>query len=326
MEFVVFGMLFIVVYFLIKKLIVDNMVKINRSLAKITSGNLDTVVDVRTNEEFASLSDDINSTVLTLKRYIAEAAARIDKELDFAKAIQHSAIPMVFPPYPAHGEFDIYATMDTAKEVGGDFYDFFMVDKDHLAAVVADVSGKGVPAALFMVIAKTLIKDHAQHGTSPDVVFTEVNRLLCETNDEGMFVTAWMGILELSTGHLAYVNAGHNPPLLRRADGKYDYLRTRSGFVLAGMEETRYRSCSLELSPGDALFIYTDGVTEATDASGQLYGEARLAAVLNANRDCAPEPLLSAVRADVEAFVGQAPQFDDITALSLCYYGQTPSL
>ena len=210
--------------------------------------------------------------------------------------------------------------------MGGDFYDFFMVDKDHLAAVVADVSGKGGPAALFMVIAKTLIKDHAQHGTSPDVVFTEVNRLLCETNDEGMFVTAWMGILELSTGHLAYVNAGHNPPLLRRADGKYDYLRTRSGLVLAGMEETRYRSCSLELSPGDALFIYTDGVTEATDASGQLYGEARLAAVLNANRDCAPEPLLSAVRADVEAFVGQAPQFDDITALSLCYYGQTPSL
>lgn len=263
-----------------------------------------------------------------LERQIKDSADKqqIESELSVATHIQTSMLPRIFPAFPSQKEFDIYAIMNPAKEVGGDFYDFFMVDKDHLAAVVADVSGKGVPAALFMVIAKTLIKDHAQHGTSPDVVFTEVNRLLCETNDEGMFVTAWMGILELSTGHLAYVNAGHNPPLLRRADGKYDYLRTRSGLVLAGMEETRYRSCSLELSPGDALFIYTDGVTEATDASGQLYGEARLAAVLNANRDCAPEPLLSAVRADVEAFVGQAPQFDDITALSLCYYGQSPSL
>ena len=190
---------------------------------------------------------------------------------------------------------------------------------------MADVSGKGVPAALFMVIAKTLIKDHAQHGTPPDVVFTEVNRLLCETNDEGMFVTAWMGVLELSTGHLTYVNAGHNPPLLRRAGGGYDYLRTRRGLVLAGLEETHYRSCSLELSPGDALFLYTDGVTEAADAVQQLYGEERLAAALNANRDCAPEALLSAVRADVEAFVGEAPQFDDITVLSLCYYGKSPS-
>ena len=213
-----------------------------------------------------------------------------------------------------------------AKEVGGDFYDFFLVDDDHLAVVVADVSGKGIPAALFMVIAKTLIKDHAQRGTSPDVVFTEVNRLLCEANDEGMFVTAWLGVLELSTGHLSYVNAGHNPPLLRRAGGGYDYLRTRSGFVLAGVEETRYRSCSLELAPGDALFLYTDGVTEATDAEKQLYGEERLAAALNSHKDYAPKELLSAVRDDVEAFVGQAPQFDDITVLSLCYYGQTQGI
>ena len=195
MEFVVFGMLFIVVYFLIKKLIVDNMVKINRSLAKITSGNLDTVVDVRTNEEFASLSDDINSTVLTLKRYIAEAAARIDKELEFAKAIQHSAIPMVFPPYPAHGEFDIYATMDAAKEVGGVFYDFYLVGESKLGFLIADVSGKGIPAAMFMMTAKTLIKGYAESGKSVDEVFTIANAKLCESNEAGMFVTAWMGIL-----------------------------------------------------------------------------------------------------------------------------------
>ena len=262
-----------------------------------------------------------------LERQIRDSSEKqqIASELSVATHIQTSMLPRIFPAFPEQKEFDIYAVMNPAKEVGGDFYDFFLVDEDHLAVVVADVSGKGVPAALFMVIAKTLIKDHAQHGTSPELVFTEVNRLLCETNDEGMFVTAWMGVLELSTGHLTYVNAGHNPPLLRRAGGGYDYLRTRRGLVLAGLEETRYRSCSLDLSPGDALFLYTDGVTEATNAEQQLYGEERLSAVLNANRDCAPEALLSAVRADVEAFVGEAPQFDDITVLSLCYYGKSPS-
>lgn len=263
-----------------------------------------------------------------LERQIKDSADKqqIASELSVATHIQISMLPRIFPAFPAQKEFDIYAMTNPAKEVGGDFYDFFLVDDDHLAVVVADVSGKGIPAALFMVIAKTLIKDHAQRGTSPDVVFTEVNRLLCEANDEGMFVTAWLGVLELSTGHLSYVNAGHNPPLLRRAGGGYDYLRTRSGFVLAGVEETRYRSCSLELAPGDALFLYTDGVTEATDAEKQLYGEERLATALNSHKDYAPKELLSAVRDDVEAFVGQAPQFDDITVLSLCYYGQTQGI
>lgn len=263
-----------------------------------------------------------------LERQIKDSADKqqIASELSVATHIQTSMLPRIFPAFPAQKEFDIYAMTNPAKVVGGDFYDFFLVDDDHLAVVVADVSGKGIPAALFMVIAKTLIKDHAQRGTSPDVVFTEVNRLLCEANDEGMFVTAWLGVLELSTGHLSYVNAGHNPPLLRRAGGGYDYLRTRSGFVLAGVEETRYRSCSLELAPGDALFLYTDGVTEATDAEKQLYGEERLATALNSHKDYAPKELLSAVRDDVEAFVGQAPQFDDITVLSLCYYGQTQGI
>ncbi len=249
---------------------------------------------------------------------------QIASELNVATHIQTSMLPRIFPAFPAQKEFDVYAVMNPAKEVGGDFYDFFMVDDDHLAIVVADVSGKGVPAALFMVIAKTLIKDHAQIGSSPDVVFTEVNRLLCETNDEGMFVTAWIGVLELSTGHLVYVNAGHNPPLLRRAGGGYDYLRARSGFVLAGMEGFRYRSNSLDMAPGDALFLYTDGVTEATDAESRLYGEERLLAVLNKNKSCTPETLLPAVKADVDAFVGNAPQFDDITMLSFCYYNYKP--
>ncbi len=257
-----------------------------------------------------------------LERQIRDSADKqqIESELSVATHIQTSMLPRIFPAFPMRKEFDVYATMNPAKEVGGDFYDFFMVDQDHLAIVVADVSGKGVPAALFMVIAKTLIKDHAQSGASPDVVFMKVNRLLCEANDEGMFVTAWMGILELFSGRLVYVNAGHNPPLLKRAGG-YDYLRTRSGFVLAGVDEIPYRSCSLDLAPGDTLFLYTDGVTEATDSKQQLYGEERLAAVLNANRDKTPEKLLAAVKADLDMFVGQAPQFDDITMLSLCYCG-----
>lgn len=317
MEFVVFGMLFIVVYFLIKKLVVDNMAKINRSLAKITSGNLDTVVDVRTNEEFASLSDDINSTVLTLKRYIAEAAARIDKELEFAKTIQHSAIPTVFPPYPGHSEFDIYAAMDTAKEVGGDFYDFYFVGENKLGFLIADVSGKGIPAAMFMMTAKTIIKGYAESGKSVDEVFTIANEKLCESNEAGMFVTAWFGMLDLLTGKVEFVNAGHNPPLVRHKDSTFDYLKSKPSFVIAGMEGMKYRRNEFFLSPGDEIYLYTDGVTEATDSENRLYGEERLVRFLNTLHGLSGEEICHAVKADVADFVGDAPQFDDITMLYL---------
>lgn len=321
MEFVVFGMLFIVVYFLIKKLVVDNMAKINRSLAKITSGNLDTVVDVRTNEEFASLSDDINSTVLTLKRYIAEAAARIDKELEFAKTIQHSAIPTVFPPYPGHSEFDIYAAMDTAKEVGGDFYDFYFVGENKLGFLIADVSGKGIPAAMFMMTAKTIIKGYAESGKSVDEVFTIANEKLCESNEAGMFVTAWFGVLDLLTGKVEFVNAGHNPPLVRHKDSTFDYLKSKPSFVIAGMESMKYRRNGFFLSPGDEIYLYTDGVTEATDSANRLYGEERLVRFLNTLHGLSGEEICHAVKADVADFVGDAPQFDDITMLYLKYNG-----
>ncbi len=321
MEFVVFGMLFIVVYFLIKKLVVDNMAKINRSLAKITSGNLDTVVDVRTNEEFASLSDDINSTVLTLKRYIAEAAARIDKELEFAKTIQHSAIPTVFQPYPGHSEFDIYAAMDTAKEVGGDFYDFYFVGENKLGFLIADVSGKGIPAAMFMMTAKTIIKGYAESGKSVDEVFTIANEKLCESNEAGMFVTAWFGMLDLLTGKVEFVNAGHNPPLVRHKDSTFDYLKSKPSFVIAGMEGMKYRRNEFFLSPGDEIYLYTDGVTEATDSENRLYGEERLVRFLNTLHGLSGEEICHAVKADVADFVGDAPQFDDITMLYLKYNG-----
>ena len=321
MEFVVFGMLFVIVYFLIKTLVVDNIGKVNESLSRITDGDLSVVVDVRSNSEFASLSDDINSTVVTLKRYIAEAAARIDKELEFAKAIQHSALPSVFPPFPNKTEFDIYALMDTAKEVGGDFYDFYFVGEDKLAFLIADVSGKGIPAAMFMMTSKTLIKSFAETGCDVNEVFTIANAKLCESNDAGMFVTSWMGVLDLKTGLVEYANAGHNPPLVRHKDGSFEYLKSRAGFVLAGMEGIRYRKNELQLSPGDEIFLYTDGVTEATDANNELYGEERLLRFMNTLNDLPASEVCGMVKADVDAFVGDAPQFDDITMVYLRYNG-----
>ena len=317
MEILIFAALFTLIYFLIKKVIIDNLRKINGTLAEITDGNLNVTVDVRTNEEFASLSDDINQTVSTLKRYIAEAAARIDKELEFAKEIQYSALPSVFPPYPNRKDFEIYAHMITAKEVGGDFYDFYMLGDSTLAFMIADVSGKGIPAAMFMMQAKTIIKDLAESGLELPEVFATANKKLCENNDAGMFVTAWMGILDLKTGLLKFVNAGHNPPLVRQADGEFAYLKARSGMVLAGMDGIKYRQNELQLTPGNQIFLYTDGVTEATDKNNQLYGEERLLETVNRNIVMDTRKLCEAVKSDVDQFVGEAPQFDDITMLSV---------
>lgn len=321
MEFVVFGLLFVLVYFLLKRLIVDNIGRVNDSLSKITEGDLDVVVNVRSNEEFASLSDDINATVITLKRYIAEAAARIDQELEFAKSIQHASLPSVFPPFPNKTEFDIFASMDTAKEVGGDFYDFYFVGDNRLAFLIADVSGKGIPAAMFMMTSKTLLKSFAESGSAVHAVFTQANAKLCENNDAGMFITAWMGILDVETGLVEFSNAGHNPPLVRHKGGRFEYLKSRAGFVLAGMETIQYRKNELQLSPGDEIFLYTDGVTEATDAYDQLYGDGRLLDFMNTLDGLPADAVCKAVKADVDRFVGEAPQFDDITMLYLKYNG-----
>lgn len=265
---------------------------------------------------FRHMMADISSYVDNLARVTAEKE-RIGAELTVATQIQASMLPCIFPAFPEREEFDIYATMEPAKEVGGDFYDFFMVDNDHLAVVMADVSGKGVPAALFMVIAKTLIKNHAQNGDSGADVFTNVNRQLCENNEAGLFVTAWMGILQISTGDFIYVNAGHNPPLLRRAGENFEYLRGRSGFVLAGMEDMKYRQADMKLLPGDMLYLYTDGVTEATDIHEELYGEQRLKEYLNKNEELPLPEILHGIKADIDVFVKGAPQFDDITMLIL---------
>ena len=312
MEVIVFAALFVHVYFLVKKQIVDNIHKINGSLAQITGGNLNVQINVRENEEFASLSDDINATVDTLKRYIAEAESRIDQELEFARQIQHSALPQA--TYTDKSDFDIFASMDAAKEVGGDFYDYWLVDSSKLAFLVADVSGKGIPGALFMMRAKTLIRNLAESGLSIDETFTQANRQLCQNNDAEMFVTAWMGVLDTQTGVLQYVNAGHNPPLVRRCNGECDFLRTRPNFILAGMDATAYKKYQITLNKGDEIFVYTDGITEAADTDNELYGESRLKAVVS-SASCGAELLCKTVREDIDRFTKGAEQSDDITML-----------
>ena len=245
---------------------------------------------------------------------------RIGAELNVATQIQSSMLPCIFPAFPDRDELDIYATMTPAKEVGGDFYDFFMVDERHVAIVIADVSGKGVPAALFMVIGKTLIKDHTQPGRDLGEVFTEVNNILCESNDNGMFITAFEGVLDLVTGEFRYANAGHEMPFIYRKDGGYEAYKIRPGFVLAGMENIKYKEQKIQLNIGDKIFQYTDGVTEATDKDNQLYGMDRLHKVLNEKcLDCNPEQTLKLVKEDIDAFVGDNDQFDDITMLCLEY-------
>lgn len=258
--------------------------------------------------EFWMIFYSINQSVKTMK-----TAA----ELNVATNIQKSMLPCIFPAFPEREEFDVYATMNPAKEVGGDFYDYFMVDDRHFAIVMADVSGKGVPAALFMVIGKTLIKDHTQPDKDLGEVFSEVNKLLCESNSEGMFITAFEGVLDLVTGEFRYVNAGHEIPFICKKGETFQPYKIRAGFVLAGMEGMRYKCGSMQLEPGDKVFQYTDGVTEATNKDNELYGMQRLEKILCENKDQSPSELLPRIKEDIDDFVGGALQFDDITMLCM---------
>ena len=271
-------------------------------------------------DSFATMYREVGAYIAKLETVTAEKE-RIGAELDVAAKIQSSMLPCIFPAFPNRNEFDIYATMDPAKEVGGDFYDFFMVDADHLAFVVADVSGKGVPAALFMVIGKTLIKDHTGLHDDLGEVFTEVNNILCASNSEEMFITAFEGVLNLKTGELRYVNAGHEIPFLCRKGGVFEPYKVRAGFVLAGMQGIRYRAGSIQLEPGDKVFQYSDGIPEAINSEKAPYGMKRLESVLAKNSEKAPSELLPLVKADVDAFVGDADQFDDITMLCIEFKG-----
>ena len=265
------------------------------------------------------MSSDMNKYIEDLTHATAEKE-RLGAELNVAKQIQSEMLPRVFPPYENHPEIELYASMTPAKEVGGDFYDFYMLDDDHFAMVVGDVSGKGVPAALFMVITKTLLKDTAEHEYNPAKVFEHVNKILCESNESGLFVTCWMGILSLSTGELNFANAGHTPPIVK-TNGELSYLSTKPNLMLAAMDGIPYTNHSLTMKRGDRLFIYTDGITEATNDYDELYGEARLLNILKSvqGKEKSPRDILDIVRNDLDDFVLEAPQFDDITMLSMIY-------
>lgn len=288
---------------------------------KVDGDNLSFTWELKNKDETAVLASSFLAMTQKMKEYIkniTEITAekeRIGAELNVATKIQADMLPKIFPPFPDRTEFDVYAQMTPAKEVGGDFYDFFLVDDDHLAIVIADVSSKGVPAALFMVIAKTLIKNHAMSLESLGDVFYRVNNQLCEGNEEGMFVTAWMGVITLSTGELEYVNAGHNPQLLMN-NADYDWIHAQPGFVLAGLEGIPYTSEKLNLKHGARIFLYTDGVTEAQNTSEELFGEERLLDSLQRNGHLPLQQMLESVRADIDTFAGEAEQFDDITMLA----------
>ena len=246
---------------------------------------------------------------------------RLDKELKLAADIQISMLPMKFPPFPDRKEFDLYASMTPAKEVGGDFYDFFLVDSDHLALVIADVSGKGIPAALFMTVSKTLIKNQLMSGCDPAAALERVNVQLCERNSSMMFVTAWVAVLEISTGKGLACNAGHENPGLRRAGEGFELLKYRHNVFLGANMRAKFTNREFELYPGDTVFVYTDGVPEATHDGSDLFGPERLTETLNRNPDADPETLIRSVRDAVDRFANETPQFDDTTMLCLKYYG-----
>ena len=248
-------------------------------------------------------------------------SSRIETELTMASSIQADMLPNIYPAFPERPEFDIYASMDPAKEVGGDFYDFFLVDDDHLCMVMADVSGKGVPAALFMMASKIILASNAMLGKSPAQILTDANASICSNNREEMFVTVWLGILELSTGKVTAANAGHEYPALRHAGGDFELFKDKHGFVIGGMDGVKYKQYELQLSPGDRLFLYTDGVPEATSSEKELFGTERMLNALNGVKDAEPEGVLEGVRRAVDGFVKDAEQFDDMTMLCVQYKG-----
>ena len=314
------------VYF-ISKVFADRVVQplqiLQKDVQMISEGNLEHRAKIIQDDEIGELANAFNNMSASLQEYIKNLSSvmaekeRIGAELNVATQIQADMLPSIFPAFPEREEFDIYATMQPAKEVGGDFYDFFLIDDDHLAVVIADVSGKGVPAALFMVIAKTLLKNRAQMGDSPAKVLEVVNNQLCENNKAEMFVTVWFGVMQISTGKVVAANAGHEKPIIRKADGEFEIFKDKHGFVMGGMEGMKYKEYEFEIEKGGCLFVYTDGVPEATSSDSELFGMERLVQVLNEEKDAPLPDILKSVKGSIDKFVKDAPQFDDITMLAL---------
>jgi len=315
-------LMLLIAYLVISKFINTPLKKLKDDVANIALGNLDTQIKVDTRDELALLANAFNKMTFDLKQSIEEnmkeneEKKRISTELAVANEIQASMLPNDFPAFPGRDEFDLYASMVPARDVGGDFYDFYLIDKDNLAVIIADVSGKGVPAALFMVIAKTLIK-YSSSSLLPEDIFNSVNKRLCEGNEKSMFVTAFMGILNIPTGKFVYVNAGHNPPLIRRNGGSYEYFKNAHNTVLAFMENIEYKHEEITLKKGDVLYLYTDGVTEAMNCRKELFNEERLLYTLQNCSSSNPKKILKAVKDELDRFTCTEEQVDDITMLAL---------
>jgi sigma-B regulation protein RsbU (phosphoserine phosphatase) len=309
-------------YYVISKLINTPIKRLTTDVSQLALGNMDTRIEINSKDELGQLAEAFNKMTSDLKKSIEEKAKeraekeRIGAELNVAASIQASMLPCIFPPFPDRKEFDLYASMLPAKEVGGDFYDFYFIDKNNLAVVIADVSGKGVPAALFMVITKTLIKN-CSFCKTPKNVLESVNKKLCENNEADMFVTAFMGIYNVTSGRFLYVSAGHNPPLVKKQGSGFEILKTQPGFVLGWMENVEYKEMEITVEPDDVIYLYTDGVTEAMNVNKELFGEQRLIAALNTGKDGAPKELLSVVKREVDKFADGAQQADDITMLAI---------
>ena len=318
-DILLFAVVYILISLLVEKIVVENLNRVNESLRKITGGDLDEEVNVYTSSEFASLSDDINITVETLKGYIKAAEQRIEQELLLAHSIQVSALPTNFDFH--HQGFELYATMDPAREVGGDFYDYFFVDSDRVCLVIADVSGKGIPAALLMMKTKTTIRNLAETGKEPAEVMNRTNKELCVNNELGMFVTVWIGMINLTTGDMKCVDAGHEYPAVRRKDGDYMLLKRNHCPALGFMEEIEYTEYDLHLDSGDAIFVYTDGIPEGVNPELEQYGTWRMLYALNENKEGSERDILEAVKKDIDEFAGSADQFDDITMMGFRYKG-----
>ena len=312
--------IYLVVTFLIRVKILNNIDKVNASLSDIVQGNLDRKVDVRDSLEFDSLSEGINSTVDRLKELIDETGKRIDQELAFAKAVQFSSLPP-FSSISSRNEIVLDAYMEPAREVGGDFYDFFLIGENKLGLLIADVSGKGISAAMFMMKSEALIRERAMQGGTPGEILRDVNAALLEGTQTYYFVTVWFAILDLKTGEGIAVNAGHTDPIVRRNSGVFKFERCIHQLVVGVMEGINYVSEDFRLNPGDCLFLYTDGVIEAMNSSRELFGKERTVNVLNQNPDAPPQELIRNVRSALTDFAGDTEQFDDITMLCVEYIG-----
>ena len=309
--------------------IVKPLNTMTRRVSELSESNLEFKMEnaYRTGDEVEELAESFAAisrrTVEYMDQIVKVTAEkeRIGAELSLATQIQASMLPHIFPAFPERTDIDLFASMDPAKEVGGDFYDYFLIDGDHLGLVIADVSGKGVPAALFMMASKIIIQSVAKLGKSPAEILTRANEAICSNNDAEMFVTTWLGIVELSTGKMTAANAGHEFPAVMKPGGRFELYKDRHGFVIGGMEDVRYHEYELQLEPGSKVFVYTDGVPEATNAEQELFGAERMVNALNIRPEASPKELLENVRRAVDAFVKDAEQFDDLTMLCLEYKG-----